>query len=47
MADVMRQFDANGNMLGTSATAAVSSKSLNLPGIQDPAGNGFLASGGK
>ncbi|OGB32562.1 MAG: hypothetical protein A3F78_11155 [Burkholderiales bacterium RIFCSPLOWO2_12_FULL_61_40] len=47
MADVMRQFDANGNMLGTSGTAAVSGKSLNLPGIQDPAGNGFLASGGK
>jgi hypothetical protein len=52
MADVMKQFDSNGAMLGAPAIAAVAStasttKSLNLPGIQDPANSGILTTGGK
>ncbi|MDR7377138.1 ABC-type transporter Mla MlaB component, partial [Rhodoferax ferrireducens] len=49
MVDVMKQFDANGNMVGgQSGTIASVAKSLNLPGIQDPADKGFLAgTGGK
>jgi hypothetical protein len=52
MADVMKQFDPNGALLGGSATTSVgvglpSTKSLNLPGSQDPANSGILSSGGK
>jgi hypothetical protein len=48
MADVMKQFDANGNQVLKSATTTASlTKSLNLPGIQDPVSNGFLSTGGK
>lgn len=48
MADVMKQFDANGNLLvGTAVTPSSLTQSLNLPGIQDPIKNGFLASSGK
>ncbi len=47
MADVMKQFDANGNMLAKPGTTAVSpTKSLNLPGLQDPSNGGFLTTGG-
>jgi hypothetical protein len=48
MADVMKQFDAHGNLIAAPGTTAASpSKALNVPGIQDPANTGFLASGGK
>jgi hypothetical protein len=46
MADVMKQFDADGNMVGTASSAMQSaSKILNLPSIQDPDATGLLASG--
>jgi hypothetical protein len=45
MVDVMKQFDANGNLLGSQdATVASAGTSLNVPGIQDPAKSGYLAS---
>jgi hypothetical protein len=48
MADAMKQFDSNGNQIGQAGTlAAGATKSLNLPGVQDPANNGFLVSGGR
>jgi hypothetical protein len=48
MVDVMKQFDSNGNMLGSQGISAASlGKSLNLLGIQDPVTHGFLALGGK
>jgi hypothetical protein len=48
MAEVMRQFDADGKMLGSAGSAtAAPGKSMTLPGLPDPAGNGFLATGGK
>lgn len=49
MADVLKQFDANGNLLGAQPTtaAATLTKTLNLPGLQDPNGGGILSSGGK
>ena len=44
MVDVMKQFDANGNLLAKPGTAVASgSTTLNLPGVQDPASAGFLA----
>ena len=43
MADVMKQFDSNGNMVGAPSTLLASTKSLNLPGAQDTATKGFLA----
>jgi len=47
MVDVMKQFDANGNLVAKPDAAAASlGKTLTLPGIQDPANNGFLAAGG-
>lgn len=47
MADVMKQFDANGKPVGSLGTvAATSSKTLNLPGLQDTGSNGFLTAGG-
>ena len=46
MVDVMKQFDSNGNMVASQGNAVVAlGKSLTLPGIQDPANNGFLATG--
>jgi hypothetical protein len=48
MVDVMKQFDANGNLLGSSvATAAPTATSLTVPGLQNPNTTGILASGGK
>lgn len=43
MADALKQFDANGRQLGNAA--APSTKSLNMPGTQDP-NHGLLAPGG-
>jgi hypothetical protein len=43
MADVMKQFDSNGNLVGAPSTLLASTKSLNLPGAQDAATKGFLA----
>jgi hypothetical protein len=46
MADVMKQFDANGNQIAQGGTIVASlTRSMNMPGIQDP-NNGFLATGG-
>jgi len=43
----MKQFDANGNMVAKPGTTAVSpTKSLNLPGLQDPSHAGYLTTGG-
>ena len=47
MAEVMKQFDANGNLTGNANTAGVSTKILNLTAMQDSANNGYLAVGGK
>jgi hypothetical protein len=48
MVDVMKQFDANGSLIGSQATtAAALGKSLNLPGIADPASSGLLTTGSK
>jgi hypothetical protein len=48
MADVMKQFDSNGNLLGAQGTSASTlTKTLNLPGLQDPNGGGILSTGGK
>jgi hypothetical protein len=48
MADVMKQFDANGNLLGSQGpSASTLTKTLNLPGMQDPNGGGILSTGGK
>ena len=48
MVDVMKQFDANGNQLVSGVSAAPSStKSLTVPGLNDLAANGLLATGGK
>ena len=48
LADAMRQFDA-GESLGVKplTAAAPSTKSLSLPGLQDPAALSMLAAGGK
>ncbi|MBP6851901.1 MAG: hypothetical protein KA164_09890 [Rhodoferax sp.] len=47
MADVMKQFDANGNLVAKPGTTAGSAtKSLNLPGLPDPSNGGFLTTGG-
>ena len=43
MADVMKQFDSNGNLVGSNSTIASPTKALNLPGVQDSASKGFLA----
>ena len=48
MADTMKQFDGNGNLLAKAMTASVpSTTSLNLPGVQNPGSDGFLAVAGK
>jgi hypothetical protein len=49
MADVMKQFDANGNLIAVPGTtvAATNTKSLTVPSIQDPTSTGFLTSGNK
>jgi hypothetical protein len=48
MVDVMKQFDGNGSLIASQATNAASlGKTLNLPGLEDPASQGFLALGGK
>jgi hypothetical protein len=48
MVDVMKQFDGNGSLIASQATSAASlGKTLNLPGLEDPANQGFLALGGK
>jgi len=49
MVDVMKQFDANGNLIaGQGSTIAATVKPLNVSGIQDAAQKGFLAgTGGK
>jgi hypothetical protein len=45
MVDVMKRFDNNGNALfATNSGAAAVGKSITLPGLQDPAKNGMLAS---
>jgi hypothetical protein len=45
MVDVMKRFDSNGQALFASGTgAAALGKSITLPGLQDPAKNGMLAS---
>jgi hypothetical protein len=47
MADVMKQFDANGNLIAEPAMAATAGpQSLKLPGLQDPMGGGYLTTGG-
>jgi len=47
MADVMKQFDANGNMIAEPAMVATAGpQSLKLPGLQDPMGGGYLTTGG-
>lgn len=47
MADVLKQFDANGNRVGSPSLAVASlTKPVNAPGTQDPMNNGFLAGGG-
>jgi len=45
MVDVMKQFDANGGLIGSSTTTASLGKSLNLPGVQDPVNTVFLTIG--
>jgi hypothetical protein len=48
MAEVMKQFDANGQTVASLAGAAVpSTTSLKLPGSQDAMSSGFLVGGGK
>jgi hypothetical protein len=49
MADVMKQFDANGNLIAVpgATVASTNTKTLTVPGIQDPTSTGFLASGNK
>jgi hypothetical protein len=47
MADVMKQFDANGNLIAVPGSNTAAPTKLNVPGIQDPTNTGFLASGGK
>jgi hypothetical protein len=47
MADVMKQFDANGNAIGSAMAAASPTTSLTLPGQVNPANNGLLTTGGK
>jgi hypothetical protein len=45
MVDVMKRFDGNGKDLFASGTGASAlGKSITLPGLQDPAKNGMLAS---
>jgi trimeric autotransporter adhesin len=45
MADVMRQFDAHGNMIAAvGATAASPERSLQVSGIQEQTSTGYLAS---
>jgi hypothetical protein len=47
MVDVMKQFDANGHPVASQGPAAALAKpGGNVPGIHDPAHNGFLVSGG-
>ena len=47
MADVLKQFDANGNRVGSPSVAvAALTKPVNAPGKVDPMNNGFLAGGG-
>ena len=47
MAEVMKNFDANGNLAGSANAAGVTTKLLNLTALQDSANNGYLAVGGK
>jgi hypothetical protein len=47
MVDVMKQFDANGNAIGSAVAAASPTTSLTLPGQANPANNGLLTTGGK
>jgi hypothetical protein len=48
MADVLKQFDSNGNLIGSQMNAAASAnKALTLPGVHEPTANGILATGGK
>jgi hypothetical protein len=47
MVDVMKQFDTNGNQVGSQAvTTASTAKSLKLPGVQEPGSNGVLTING-
>jgi hypothetical protein len=47
MADVMKQFDSNGNPLGSPLASASSAlPALKLPGANDQTNNGVLSSGG-
>jgi hypothetical protein len=47
MADVMKQFDANGNAIGSAVAAASPTTTLTLPGQANPVNNGLLTTGGK
>jgi hypothetical protein len=48
MADVMKQFDTNGNpLVGQASVATASTKTLNVQGLQDPSVQGALAVVGK
>ena len=47
MVDVMKQFDANGNLIASPLTTASSAKPvLKVPGVNDPTNTGILSSGG-
>ena len=47
MADVMKQFDVNGNLVANTPSSAASTIKLEIAGIVDPSKSGFLATGGK
>ncbi len=47
MADAMKQFDSNGNMLGSPSLAVPTLTQLKLNATQDPNAGGILATGGK
>jgi hypothetical protein len=49
MADVMKQYDANGKLVAQPGTQAVASlgKAMLHPGLQDPNNHGILSGGGK
>jgi hypothetical protein len=47
MADAMKQFDSNGNMLGSPSLAVPTLNQLKLNTTQDPTAGGILTTGGK
>jgi hypothetical protein len=47
MADVMKQFDANGNLVAKpGSTASTATRPIGLPGLPDPSSSGYLSTGG-